>query len=657
MTISSTFDTDAEGWTSTGAAITHDPLGWVSSAEGGSGVWNYVAPAAYSGDLESYYGGTISFDLVQPTQSSQFNDEDIFLTGGGHTIVIDAGPNPGTSFTSYTVDLELGGGWRVNSLNGAIASEQVIREVLANLTGFEIRGEFVSGTSGDASSLDNVVWEMGDVDVPVPGPRIESTFDTGLDGWSFIADVQTFTWQPTGGNSGGYAEAVDFASGQIWYWVAPSAYLGDKSAFYDGTLSFDLQQSPYVGTLDYDDIVLTGGGLTIVLEIAPPGTDWTSYSFTLSTSDDWRVGSQSGAVATEAEIRQVLANLESLHIRGEYISGGDTGGLDNVIMQASTGAARYTDATFASFIESYATLSAALAAATAGEGIGVAGDPAEAGPLNVAVDGLTIDADGPYSQDFVLTGGAVDLALGGTADMGILGTGAANTLAGNDGANALNGGNGNDTMTGGGGSDTMLGGFGEDNLDGGDGNDTVRGNNGNDTATGGAGDDSLGGGNGNDDLDGGTQQDIVSGGNGFDILRGGQGNDTVKGGNQGDVAFGDGGADDIMGGRGKDILQGGNGDDTLNGGRNDDRISGEGGSDRFFFAGVFGDDTITDFDALDAAERIDLRLVSTITDFADLAANHMSQDNADVLIDDGAGNSIRLQNVALGDLDAGDFIF
>jgi hypothetical protein len=56
-------------------------------------------------------------------------------------------------------------------------------------------------------------------------------------------------------------------------------------------------------------------------------------------------------------------------------------------------------------------------------------------------------------------------------------------------------------------------------------------------------------------------------------------------------------------------------------------------------------------------EKIDLSAVSTITDFADLSANHLNQIGADTVISDGAGNAVKLSNIAAADLQAADFIF
>jgi len=79
--------------------------------------------------------------------------------------------------------------------------------------------------------------------------------------------------------------------------------------------------------------------------------------------------------------------------------------------------------------------------------------------------------------------------------------------------------------------------------------------------------------------------------------------------------------------------------------------------DRFDFADGFGMDVITDFDPGFGGETIGLAGIGAITDYADLMANHLSQDGPDVVIDDLAGNSITLENTAIADLHSADFDF
>ena len=96
---------------------------------------------------------------------------------------------------------------------------------------------------------------------------------------------------------------------------------------------------------------------------------------------------------------------------------------------------------------------------------------------------------------------------------------------------------------------------------------------------------------------------------------------------------------------GRDVLRGGEGNDTMAGGT---------GGDFFVFnvAIATGVDMITDFEVNIDHIRLDN---SGFADFnAVLAAT--TQDGVDTVIDLGAGDTIRLQNVGVNALDAGDFI-
>ena len=72
--------------------------------------------------------------------------------------------------------------------------------------------------------------------------------------------------------------------------------------------------------------------------------------------------------------------------------------------------------------------------------------------------------------------------------------------------------------------------------------------------------------------------------------------DTTYLASNGDVVVdGADGADQLFGGNGRDELIGGSGRDTLAGQNGNDRLTGGADADRFVFAGVGGDDVITDF--------------------------------------------------------------
>ena len=279
----------------------------------------------------------------------------------------------------------------------------------------------------------------------------------------------------------------------------------------------------------------------------------------------------------------------------------------------------------------------------------------------------------------LLNGGADDDVLnGGNGNDRLFGNTGNDTLLGEAGNDTFYGGpSGNDVLEGGDDDDLLFGEAGKDFLQGDDGNDTLNGGTNDDTLLGGNGDDSLEGGAGNDQLFGGptgadtlkggqgsdflfaeSSDDVLEGGDGFDLMNGGAGDDLMRGGNGNDRLEGNLGADTLEGGSGDDELFGGNGgsSDTLDGGTGNDTLAGEAGADTFIFADGFGIDVITDFDEFSAAEVIDLSLVSAITDFADLQANHLSQNGANAVITDGA-NSITLNNVLIADLGADDFDF
>ena len=198
---------------------------------------------------------------------------------------------------------------------------------------------------------------------------------------------------------------------------------------------------------------------------------------------------------------------------------------------------------------------------------------------------------------------------------------------------------------------------GNDILDGHGGNDLLFGGGGSDTLRGGAGQDILEGGTGRDRLFGESGLDLLIGESGNDRLLGGGGNDTLQGDAGRDRLLGGGGRDELNGGSGGDRLLGGGGRDVLNGDRGNDILSGNRGDDLFIFNSRSGHDTITDFNATDNGERIDLSDVRGIRNFRDLSNNHVLQDGNDVVISAGSHNSITLLNVDLADLGSGDFIF
>ncbi len=175
------------------------------------------------------------------------------------------------------------------------------------------------------------------LDLTTASPALTATFDTGDDGWTVAGDAQGGgvrpTFVPTGGAAGGYIAARDDVAGGTWYWRAPSAFRGDHSGAYGGALAFSLRQSSVTHQFSDPDVILKGGGTTLVLALPRhPGLNWTPYRVALTAGAGWRSASLTGPAATAAQVRAVLRNLDELSIRGEYVEGADTGGLDSVTL-------------------------------------------------------------------------------------------------------------------------------------------------------------------------------------------------------------------------------------------------------------------------------------------------------------------------------------
>jgi Laminin B (Domain IV) len=179
------------------------------------------------------------------------------------------------------------------------------------------------------------------------GPKATSGFDADADGWTVAGDAQASSVTPdyngTGGNPGGLITAEDDVTGGVFYFVAPSKYLGAAPAAYGKKLTFDLKTTSVASPFTAYGVMLSGAGVTLIAMMpydpAPAG-DWKAYSFTLGASGAWKVVSgpdikaeddfSEAPAATESDLRKVLSNLQVLRIRGEYNDGADTGSLDNV---------------------------------------------------------------------------------------------------------------------------------------------------------------------------------------------------------------------------------------------------------------------------------------------------------------------------------------
>jgi hypothetical protein len=158
---------------------------------------------------------------------------------------------------------------------------------------------------------------------------LESNFDNGDEGWLIYGDAENFSYHMIGGNPGGFISADDQVSGEIWYFVSPDTWGGDWNPFLGGTISYDLKLIS--GDSNYHDVVEdvfivedvdAGNWAKWTSGIAPILDTWKHYEVTVSENNFEIIGNKTWD--------QIISNVSFIVIRGEYIIGPDTEGIDNV---------------------------------------------------------------------------------------------------------------------------------------------------------------------------------------------------------------------------------------------------------------------------------------------------------------------------------------
>lgn len=173
--VSSTFDTDIDGWTvvdmidsggpyeppigyytpiwvSTGG----DPGGYLSASDPSSYAFGFGAPSKYLGDKSSYYGGSFNFSF-RCTQSNWTKDNVVIFVGANKVIVSEIAM-PLLNWSSRTIKL-VESNFKYNNKNGAVVSETDFRNVLKSLTAVRILGEY-GNTPYETTDIDTVVMKQ-----------------------------------------------------------------------------------------------------------------------------------------------------------------------------------------------------------------------------------------------------------------------------------------------------------------------------------------------------------------------------------------------------------------------------------------------------------------------------------------------------------------
>lgn len=187
---------------------------------------------------------------------------------------------------------------------------------------------------------------------------VVSDFNLNTGGWQAYvnADPTTTVVYSAAGGTGGSGAIIlqEPANGANDYFVAPAMFTGDMSAYYNGTLSFDLKLNPaWDSSAEAALVILTGiySGSPLSIGFLPPSNQYpnagsfTTFSLHLNTSTAWSLTNGAdfitGTLATPAQIQSIMGSLTSLRILGDWTNSQDHDLLDNVTMAAIPESATY----------------------------------------------------------------------------------------------------------------------------------------------------------------------------------------------------------------------------------------------------------------------------------------------------------------------------
>jgi hypothetical protein len=161
--LTSTFDSDAEGWTVTGGAtgFTYqsaggNPGGYIKASDDTNAGWYFIAPSSWASNWSGYIGGSLQFDLLRTVDTGAMTVNNVRIYSVSNFVAWDVSINPPLGdWTHYAVNITSANFDRI------VGTGATFEGIMSNVTALYIQGEFAgAGITG----LDNVQINA----VPIP---------------------------------------------------------------------------------------------------------------------------------------------------------------------------------------------------------------------------------------------------------------------------------------------------------------------------------------------------------------------------------------------------------------------------------------------------------------------------------------------------------
>jgi hypothetical protein len=171
---------------------------------------------------------------------------------------------------------------------------------------------------------------------------IVSTFDTDAEGWLVVGVQGGYGLPVTGGIAANWSETYGLLGGGVQtpdqyaetFFSAPAKFLGNQSVAFGTDLQFDIFVS-YTDNAVYPAVILHSAAKNLYYNIlTTPINAWAHRSIPLA-GVGWKVNGWKGAAATDADMLEVLSDLQGLYINAEWNTGADLTYLDDVILNGA----------------------------------------------------------------------------------------------------------------------------------------------------------------------------------------------------------------------------------------------------------------------------------------------------------------------------------